>query len=130
MFVGLAAYRSRKRYDGELRLLFALGYLWSTWGLEHRQRPVSAARAAVSWRRMGQGLTAVGQPFRALFTARRISWIVAVPLRSASAAGHADSGRCSRAILIMITSSSIVTSPELSQSPTQSGAGAVGVALG
>jgi prolipoprotein diacylglyceryltransferase len=34
LFAGLSAYRPRVRYDGELLLLFALAYLWSTWWLE------------------------------------------------------------------------------------------------
>jgi phosphatidylglycerol:prolipoprotein diacylglycerol transferase len=34
LFVGLSAYRPHVRYDGELLLLFWLGFLWSTWSLE------------------------------------------------------------------------------------------------
>jgi len=34
LFAGLAAYRSHVRYDGELLLLFAFFFLWSTWFLE------------------------------------------------------------------------------------------------
>jgi phosphatidylglycerol:prolipoprotein diacylglycerol transferase len=34
LFCVLAAYAPHKRYDGEITLLFVLGYLWSTWGLE------------------------------------------------------------------------------------------------
>ena len=34
IFFGLAWYQRRKRYDGEVLLLFALSFLWSTWLLE------------------------------------------------------------------------------------------------
>jgi phosphatidylglycerol:prolipoprotein diacylglycerol transferase len=34
MFLGLAWYQRHKRYDGEVLLLFALIFLWSTWALE------------------------------------------------------------------------------------------------
>jgi phosphatidylglycerol:prolipoprotein diacylglycerol transferase len=34
LFAALAAYAPRKRYDGEILLMFALGYFWSTWLLE------------------------------------------------------------------------------------------------
>ena len=40
LFAVLSAYKSRKRYDGEILLLFVLAYAWSTWGLELlRARP-------------------------------------------------------------------------------------------
>lgn len=40
VFVALAAYQPRKRYDGEVLLLFLLSYLWTTWLLEFlRARP-------------------------------------------------------------------------------------------
>jgi phosphatidylglycerol:prolipoprotein diacylglycerol transferase len=40
LFAGLAAYQPYKRYEGEILLLFALGFLWSTWLLETmRARP-------------------------------------------------------------------------------------------
>jgi prolipoprotein diacylglyceryltransferase len=34
LFGGLAVYQRRKRYDGELLLLFVVLYCWSTWALE------------------------------------------------------------------------------------------------
>ena len=34
IFLGLLSYQRRKRYDGELLVLFALTFLWSTWTLE------------------------------------------------------------------------------------------------
>lgn len=67
IFAVSAAYRRRKRYDGEILLLFLLAYLWSTWGLEHlravphdftRQVVLVAAMSvtcvaiAVEWRRV------------------------------------------------------------------------------
>lgn len=66
IFAGLAAYQSRKRYEGEIVLFLTLSYLWTTWLLEHlRARPhaltqdvvLAAALAAtaifavVEWRR-------------------------------------------------------------------------------
>jgi phosphatidylglycerol:prolipoprotein diacylglycerol transferase len=40
LFAGLAAYQPYKRYEGEVLLLFALSFLWSTWLLETmRARP-------------------------------------------------------------------------------------------
>jgi prolipoprotein diacylglyceryltransferase len=66
LFIGLSAYRSRKRYDGEMLLLFAVVYLWGTWLLEHlRAEPnevtlqlelltalaVTVLAAAMEWRR-------------------------------------------------------------------------------
>ncbi len=34
LFVALAARQPQKRFDGEILLLFGLGYFWSTWALE------------------------------------------------------------------------------------------------
>jgi phosphatidylglycerol:prolipoprotein diacylglycerol transferase len=34
IFLGLFAYQNRKRYDGEVLLLFGVSFLWSTWLLE------------------------------------------------------------------------------------------------
>lgn len=48
IFVGLVLYMPYKRYDGEVLLLFALSYLWSTWLLELlRALPHDFTRQAV-----------------------------------------------------------------------------------
>jgi hypothetical protein len=66
LVIALAWYERRKRYEGEVLLLFALAYLWSTWLLEHvRAEPhlltqqlvllggvaITVIAAAVEWRR-------------------------------------------------------------------------------
>jgi phosphatidylglycerol:prolipoprotein diacylglycerol transferase len=48
IFLGLTWYQRRKRYEGEVLLLFLLSYLWSTWALElMRARPHGLTRDLV-----------------------------------------------------------------------------------
>lgn len=70
---------------------------------------------------VGVGLTGAGQPSRELLTPSRISLTPTVPSPFASKAGQALTGSVPRSMSIPIISSSMVTSPELLQSPTQAG---------
>jgi prolipoprotein diacylglyceryltransferase len=47
LFIGLSTYRSRKRYDGEMLLLFAVVYLWGTWLLEHLRAEPDALKQGI-----------------------------------------------------------------------------------
>ena len=67
------------------------------------------------------GLGGTGHASSELSTAWRISAIVTLPSPSASKVGHALTGKLPRTMLIPVISSSMVTSPESSQSPTQVG---------
>src|ERR1700687_3341137 len=69
------------------------------------------------------------QPFKALFTAARISSTVIAPFWFLSPASQAETGAFSKAILTITSSSLTVTAPSPPQSPTQLGFD-VGVADG
>lgn len=67
------------------------------------------------------GLGDSGHPSSELSTAWRTSLIVTLPSLFASKAGHALTGKLPSVMLMPVISSSMVTAPESSQSPTQVG---------
>ena len=59
------------------------------------------------------------QPYSVICTASSTSSTVTAPLPSASATAQVSTGTTLEAMLTVVTSSSMLTSPELSQSPGQ-----------
>jgi phosphatidylglycerol:prolipoprotein diacylglycerol transferase len=69
LFLVLASYQRRKRYDGEITLLFSLAFLWSTWLLEYlRAQPHELTQHLVL-----VGAIAMGAVFVAIECRRLVS---------------------------------------------------------
>lgn len=78
---------------------------------------VAVGLAVSVW--IGVGLGRPAHPLSELSTARRTSLIVTLPSLLASKDGHRLTGKSPSTMLMPMISSSMVTSPESSQSPTQ-----------